>query len=155
MPLLVKGGKYVFGWSGVSEEGRIAVPPEAVEEYGLKGAAEVILMPGSERSGGFGLTTMKLLQNTHYGAVLEEDPRLARFEAPEGEAVEIKSKVYCWVVMEKNGVFSVPPKTLRRYGIEPGGRLLVIRGSGRAVGFIVRGPIVEEAGRHPDIEMFE
>ena len=155
MPSLVKGGKYVFGWSRVGEEGNIAIPPEAIEEYGLKDAAKVILMSGSKESGGFGLTTMKLLRNTSIGAVLEEDMRLSRFEATEGEAVGIGSRTYCWVSMQDNGVFSVPLKTLIDYGIEPRDKLLVVRGSGRALGFIVRGLIVDEAERHEEIEIFE
>jgi hypothetical protein len=35
-----------------------------------------------------------------------------------------------------------------------GDRLLVVRGSGLALGFLERGPIYEEARRHPDIETF-
>jgi hypothetical protein len=154
MPQLVKGGKYVFAWSRVSELGKVVVPPEAVEEYGLENTEKVVLMPGSKRSGGFGLTTVRLLKGTPVGTNVEKEPRLARFEAPEGEPVRIGSKTYCWVGMGKNGIFSVPLKTLRLYGVEPGGKLLVVRGSGRAVGFIVRGPIIEEAERHPEIELF-
>ena len=30
---LVKGGKTVFGWTRISSDGFIHVPPEAVEEY--------------------------------------------------------------------------------------------------------------------------
>ena len=36
MPQLVKGGKYIFGWSKVGKEGKIKIPPEAYEEYNLK-----------------------------------------------------------------------------------------------------------------------
>jgi hypothetical protein len=35
-----------------------------------------------------------------------------------------------------------------------GERLLVVRGSGFALGFVQRGPIYEEALRHPEIEVF-
>ena len=34
MPQLERGGKYVFGWSQVSENGVIVIPGEAVGEYG-------------------------------------------------------------------------------------------------------------------------
>jgi len=33
MPQLVKGGKYVFGWSIISEYGGILIPEEALHEY--------------------------------------------------------------------------------------------------------------------------
>jgi len=38
--------------------------------------------------------------------------------------------------------------------VEPGGRLLAVRGSGRALGFLARGPIYEEALAHPELETF-
>ena len=33
MPRLVKGGKYVYGWSEVGSGGKVAVPDEALAEY--------------------------------------------------------------------------------------------------------------------------
>jgi len=48
----------------------------------------------------------------------------------------------------------VPSETLEAYGISRGDRLLVIRGNGRALGFAVRGPIVEEAERHLELDVF-
>jgi hypothetical protein len=39
--------------------------------------------------------------------------------------------------------------------IAPGERLLVGRGSGRALGFLQKGRIVEEAQNHPEIELFD
>jgi hypothetical protein len=38
--------------------------------------------------------------------------------------------------------------------VQPGDRLLAVRGSGRALGFVARGPIYEEALRHPDLACF-
>ena len=49
----------------------------------------------------------------------------------------------------------LPPRALTAYGIQPGDRLLVIRGSNLGVGFGVRGPIIEEANRHPELEVFD
>ena len=54
MPQLARGGKYVYGWCKVSDGGRIAIPAEAMDDYGLKEHDKVILMSGSRRSGGFG-----------------------------------------------------------------------------------------------------
>jgi hypothetical protein len=36
MPQLVKGGKYVFGWSIVRENNMVKIPAEAFREYGYK-----------------------------------------------------------------------------------------------------------------------
>lgn len=61
MPQLVKGGKYVFGWSKVNSEGKITIPQEAFDEYQFKSGTKAFLLPGSKRSGGFVLTTIHLL----------------------------------------------------------------------------------------------
>lgn len=56
MPQLVKGGKYVFGWSKVNDEGKIVIPSKAFIEYHFKAGEKIILLSGSRTSGGFGLT---------------------------------------------------------------------------------------------------
>ena len=38
--------------------------------------------------------------------------------------------------------------------MRPDGRLLVVRGSGRALGFLARGPIYDQALQHPELETF-
>jgi hypothetical protein len=63
MPQLAKGGKYVFGWSKVGDQGEIVIPLEALEEYNLTTDKNVILMSGSKTSGGFGLTMAESLKN--------------------------------------------------------------------------------------------
>ena len=45
MPQLVKGGKHVFGWSLIGPDGAVMLPPEAVDEYGLYGDSELLLIP--------------------------------------------------------------------------------------------------------------
>ena len=64
MPQLVKGGKYVFGWSRVSSEGKVMIPPEAFSEYHFMAYNTGILIPGSKTSEGFGLTTLESLRNS-------------------------------------------------------------------------------------------
>ena len=154
MPQLVKGGKHVFGWSRVGETGRIVIPPEALREYSMKEAEKLILVPGSRTSGGFGLGALESVKKSPMGAVFEVNPGLGEFQMPEGEIIEYKGKPYCWVELHRGGI-TVPLKKLERYGIGPGDRLLVIRGSGLAIGFTVRGPIVEEARKHNELETFE
>lgn len=84
MPQLVKGGKYVYGWSKVGDTGKIVIPPDAVEEYNLRDGEKVILMPGSSCLGGFGITTVERLQNSLLDSMvapfLETD-----FTIPEGD----------------------------------------------------------------------
>ena len=153
MPQLVKGGKHAFGWSVVGSEGEIALPPEAVEEYEFEEPEWLILIPGSRTSGGFGLGTTKSVGESLIGALIKANPEWARHEGTAGEVVERGGRPYCWAEL-RGGRVVIPLETLAKYGIESGDKLLVIRGSGRALGFAVRGPIVEEADRHPELDVF-
>ncbi|MBN1286632.1 MAG: hypothetical protein JXB47_14635 [Anaerolineae bacterium] len=132
MPQIAKGGKWVFGWVVVGPDGAICVPPEAWQEYEFHAGDEVIFLPGSRRSGGFGLSTMARLGDA---AVRLDVGRRAlgygRFDA--GRRV------------------TLPPDS----GVAPGDRLLAVRGSGRALGFVAQGPIYEAALKYPGIEVFE
>ena len=129
MPQLVKGGKWVFGWVLVGSQGELAIPPEAWDEYGFQAGGEVAFLPGSWRSGGFGLSTPRLL---------EEMTGLLR------------TRVLARGRIAENGQLLVPPAL----GIRPGARLLAIRGSGRALGFAAQGPIYDEALKHPALEVY-
>jgi bifunctional DNA-binding transcriptional regulator/antitoxin component of YhaV-PrlF toxin-antitoxin module len=149
MPQIVKGGKYVFGWSRVGKTGKIIIPEEAAREYGLEGQG--VLLPGSRRSRGFSVTTQLLAGNSPIKRIVDT---VLNISVPEGEVLEIDGKPCCWVTMQ-NGRFTLPVETLERYSINPGDCLLSVRGSGIALGFIVQGPIVEEAKSHLEIQTYE
>jgi hypothetical protein len=153
MPQLVKGGKHVYGWSRVAELGRIPLPPEALRDYCLGEAARLTVIPGSRTSGGFGLGSFTSIRSSPLGSVADALSEQAAFSAPEGEPIQHRGKPCCWVEL-RHGEIRLPPATLKRYGIEPGDDLLVIRGSGLALGLVVRGPIVKEARKHPELERF-
>lgn len=155
MPRIAKGGKYVYGWSRVGSGGRVVIPKEALEEYNLKASDKVILMPGSKRSGGFGLTNVILLEKSRLSVILDENPKLAGFHLPEGEPIEIVGKPYSWVKLNKDGSITVPLKTLKEYGVNLGDLLLSVRGSRVAIGFSVRGPLIDEAKKHSSLRLFE
>jgi bifunctional DNA-binding transcriptional regulator/antitoxin component of YhaV-PrlF toxin-antitoxin module len=154
MPQLVKGGKYTFGWSRVGDTGRIIIPPETLEEWRLKESEKLILIPGSQTSGGFGLGSQESIRGSQLGALADVHRRLEVNLVSEGEVFEFKGRPYSWVKLRHGGI-TIPPGTLEKYGIRIGDRLLVIRGSGLAIGFAVRGPIVEEAKRHRGLAIFE
>jgi hypothetical protein len=151
---LVKGAKHTFGWSAVTNPGTIGIPPEAIAEYGLTDGDRLIAVPGSRTSGGFGLTSSKSVGGSILGVVLKEHPELGEFGIPEGEVVEHQGRSYCWIQL-RHGAIHLSSQTLACYGIRIGDRLLVIRGSGLAVGFAVRGPIIQEAGKHGELPVFE
>ncbi len=129
MPQLVKGGKWVFGWVLVGPQGAVTIPPEAWNEYAFQTEDEVIFVPGSRRSGGFGLSTPRLLEQM--GRPLQARI-LARGRIAENRQVTVPTAI----------------------GVRPGDRLLAVRGSGKALGFVAEGPIYDEALKHPALEVF-
>jgi len=155
MPRLIKGGKHVYGWSEVGSKGMIAVPVEALEDYSLKTPNNVILLSGSRRSGGFVLTNKDLLKKSRLTAILDRNPRLAEFQISEGETVIIAGKPFCWVKLKADGSFVVPLVALKAFVVNPGDHLLSVRGSRFALGFCVKGPLIDEAKKHSSLKLFK
>ncbi|MBN1453981.1 MAG: hypothetical protein JW963_23400 [Anaerolineales bacterium] len=129
MPQLVKGGKWVFGWTIVSSAGEVRIPPEAYAEYGFQSGEQVVFLPGSRRSGGCSVARREMLAGS----------QISRAQRMLGEG---------WVGENERVAFP------SMAGFQTGERLLVVRGSGLALGFVQRGPIYEEALRHAEIEVF-
>jgi len=126
VPRLVKGGKWVYGWVIIGPEGNVTIPPEAWREFGFQIGDETIFIPGSRRSGGFGISTPGLM-----GRVSE---RLA------GGTIRVLARGRF-----EDGRATVPSEV----GVGPGDRLLAVRGSRYRLGFVARGPIYKEALKHP------
>jgi len=154
MPQIVKGGKNVFGWSLVRNDGKVVIPPEAFEEYQLNKDKQAILIPGSKTSGGFGLSSKRILLQSIMKNIFSQNPDLAGYKIPEGELVKINGKKYCWISIQSDGCIILPQKTMKGYGIKSGDYLLSVRGSNFAIGFIARGPIFHEAKKHQEIIEF-
>jgi hypothetical protein len=129
MPQLVKGGKWVFGWTIVSSAGELRIPPDAYAEYGFQSGEPIVFLPGSRRSGGCGV---------------------ARREKLAGSRISLAQRILGEGMVGENERVAFPSVT----GFQTGERLLVVRGSGWALGFVQRGPIYEEALRHAEIEVF-
>ena len=133
MPRLVKGAKWTYGWVLVGPEYKVTIPPEAWSEYGFEAGGEATLLPGSQRSGGFSLSTRELMRQ----AVERTGGRALR-ELGRG-----------WFGKERDVV--LPPAC----GVVPGDRLLTVRGSCYGLGFVARGPIYETALQHPELVCYE
>ena len=154
MPRLVKGGKWVFGWSKISAEGKIVIPPEPLNEYEIHVSDEMVLMSGSKTSGGFSAVKLSRIENSKLSVLLDKFPELRMSRMPGDGVLYDRDRVYYRTSVEKGGTISLAAAILAEYGVKTEDRLLVVRGSGLGPGFIVRGPIVEEARRHPELEVF-
>jgi hypothetical protein len=133
MPRLAKGGKWTYGWVVVGPEGKVTIPPEAWREFGFEAGGEAILLPGSRRSGGFGVSTPEWMSQASErlgGGAMRE---LGRGQFGECGQVVLPSTV----------------------DVKPGDRLLAVRGSRYALGFVARGPVYETALKHPELKVFE
>lgn len=153
MPQLAKGGKHVFGWSIVGPAGEVTVPPAALAEYGLTEGRPAMLIPGSSTSGGFSIVPLESLADSPLGEVLRARPELAAPDLADGTEAVHRGRLHCRVTL-RDGCIAPGAVALARYGATPGDRLLVVRGSGLGVGFAVRGPLVTEAERHLELEVF-
>ena len=157
MPQLVKGGKYVFGWSLVQKNGRIAIPEEAYVEYEFNTCDKIVIIPGSSTSGGFSIAQVNQLKNGPFEeilALLRYSDENKTFQIPEQKLMKLRKRFVCWVKLFNTRYFDLQRETLTVYGIEVGDKLLVCRGSGHALGFIVKGPIVETARKHSELKTF-
>ena len=151
MPQLVKGGKYIFGWSHVSDTGRICIPREAREEYEFRPGEKIILISGSRTSKGFAVTTPRRIQDCAIYRKLSTFKALMNFqELPDG-FIRDKEKIYTWSQLDGKGCFETDKNILALYHVKPGENLLVGRGSGFALAFIKTGKIVKEAQNHPEL----
>jgi hypothetical protein len=126
-----------------------------MKEYHLEPGENVILISGSKTSGGFGISKKSLLEQSKISDILSQNPELANFELEKGKAIKFKGRLYCWVSIENDGVIILPQYTQKAYNIKPGDYLLSIRGSDIALGFAVKGIIIEEAKKHPEIDVFK
>jgi hypothetical protein len=154
MPQLVKGGKYVFGWSRISEKGGIVIPAEAVKEYGLVPHTKVILLSGSKTSGGFIIARKPMLEQSSLGDILTANPDLNNFRIDEGKPIEFKKRMYCWVKIQENNMIILGRQALEAYGIKSGDNLLSGRGSYVGLAMIAKGPIIEHAKTHPELQTY-
>jgi bifunctional DNA-binding transcriptional regulator/antitoxin component of YhaV-PrlF toxin-antitoxin module len=152
MPQLVKGGKYVFGWSRVSESGRIVIPQDAYAEYGYRDGEAVILMSGSRTSGGFSLIRESKFRESPVSIRFRGITAARMSEFRDAKSMKVGSRYVCRTRIRGRGI-TLPHETLLDFGTAEGSMLLVGRGSGLGPGFIARGPIVEEAKKHDELKI--
>ena len=155
MPQIVKGGKYVFGWSIISEDGGVLIPEEARLEYQFNSGERVILIPGSNTSGGFCISRKSVIEQSRLSNILARNPDLAEFRIEEGKTINLGGRSMCWTTISDNDQLLLTPQMLETYGVKPGDHLLVCRGSYVGLGMMAKGPIIQEARKHPKIMVFK
>jgi hypothetical protein len=155
MPQLVKGGKYIFGWTTIKNDLRLRIPDEAFDEYNLGKADKIILMSGSKASGGFGICTpdslIKSKLGDHLTRLLGYQEKTDTFATNNMEIVKSGDRLIWWTYLDKEKYFYLSNELIKLFNLKPGNKLLVARGSGIGPGFIARGVIYNEALKHKNI----
>ena len=103
MPQVNKGGKFVFGESVICLDGRVRLPPQAVDEYRIASEGKVYLFTGSKMTGGFCVTRQGLLLPSKLSHILTETPALLHYEVPDGTFLPYKGRSYCWTAISASG----------------------------------------------------
>ncbi|VVB63716.1 Uncharacterised protein [uncultured archaeon] len=154
MPHITKGGKYIFGWTIIRDEGTIFLPEEVMKEYDLAEFEKVIVISGSKATGGIVVAKNEKIQRSKISNVLSENQRLAKFQITDGELIKYKGRLYCWTAINPGGLIKLPQKVMKELGITSRDNLLVIRGSNMGFVMGVKGPLIEKAKDHPEIPVF-
>lgn len=154
MPQISKGGKYIFGWSRIREDGTVTFPQMAVDEYGLKEETHIYIVSGSKQTGGFCVMTEPLFSNSKLKNILKENPSLAGRSLKEGELISYKGRKYGWLALKENTVH-LPESLLKILEIKIGDTLLSIRSSDIAFTMGVKGRLIDKAHEYQGtIEVF-
>ncbi len=155
MPQMNKGGKYIFGWSVICENGELIFPPSAVKEYKLQDENFVYIVSGSKQTGGFCVMPEPLLSRSKLQHILRENQPLSDRNLQEGELISYKGRKYGWLTL-KNGGVHLPDSLMQTLDIKVGDKLLVIRSSDIAFTLGVRGALIQKAHEYTGvIEVFQ
>ncbi len=151
MPQIAKGGKFVFGWSIISQKGCVKIPEAVYQEYHLYTDDKVILISGSIKSRGFCVSNYTLMKRTVFNALFTDHPEIKDYSSDEGHCIMYKKRLYCWLKINPEGILRLPDQTMKSFAVKPGDRLLSIRGSNVAQVFALKGPIVTAAVNYEGI----
>lgn len=141
MPQLNKGGKFVFGLSELHGDLSVVIPPQAFKEYHVEEDDSLIIFTGSKSSGGFCVTSERMLGQSELSKILAEEPSLRN---PESEWMAYKGRKYRAV--KRNGsMVLLTEEDLRTLGITIGDILMCVRSSDIAFTFMHHGPLMERS----------
>lgn len=144
MPQMTKGGKYIFGWSKIGQNGELTFPTMAVKEYNLQEETCIYIVSGSKQTGGFSVMTEPLLSHSKLKNILKENPSLADKSLREGELIVYKGRKYGWLTLNEDTVH-LPEDLMKNFDIEIGDKLLAIRSSDIAFTMGVKGTLIDKA----------
>ncbi|MFA5728058.1 MAG: hypothetical protein WC957_01395 [Candidatus Neomarinimicrobiota bacterium] len=155
MPQLVKGGKYVFGWTLVNNGLKVRIPDETFEEYKLIETDKLIILSGSKSSGGFSIIAPNSIINSKLSnniiRLVGYKKETNSFTIDKLEIIKQGDRMISWTSLDKERYFRLSIKLISILNIKIGDKLLVGRGSGLGPAYIAKGTIFQEALKHKDL----
>lgn len=147
MPQMTKGGKYIFGWSEIKEDGKLSFPTMVIDEYKLEKEKYIYIVSGSKQTGGFCVLPELLLANSKLNSILVKNKCLAERSLKEGELILYKGRMYGWLSLEGTNV-NLPQSLMDSLGVSIGDKLLAIRSSNIAFTMGFRGSLIDKANNY-------
>lgn len=144
MPQMTKGGKYIFGWSKIKEDGKLSFPTMAIKEYKLEKEKYIYIVSGSKQTGGFCVMSEVLLSDSKLNSILVRNKCLAERSLKEGELILYKGRMYGWLSLNGTNV-NLPQSLMDFFGVNIGDKLLAIRSSNIAFTMGFRGSLIDKA----------
>jgi len=158
MPQLVKGGKYIFGWAVLKNGLTVRIPGETCDEYKFEKSENVVLLPGSNTSGGFIILRTATLKNSVPGKRISQlinySEESGAFLWTEPKIIQNKGKIICCTYVDSQKNIRLSKEIVGLFQLQTGNKLLVGRGSGLGPACIAKGPIYREALKHEDLLIF-
>lgn len=131
----------MFGLSEIHRDLKVVIPPEAFDEYCCQDDESLIIFTGSKSSGGFCVTSKRMLSLSELSKILADNPDLCEAEC---EWIAYKGRKYRAVKRHEN-VLQLTEVDLRMLGIAKGDFLMCVRSSDIAFTFMHHGPLLERS----------
>lgn len=131
----------MFGLSELHKDLTVVIPPKAFDEYRCQDDEFMIIFTGSKSSGGFCVTSKRMLGQSELGKILAANPDLCEAES---EWQAYKGRKYRAVKRNKN-VLQLTEADLRMLGIAKSDFLMCVRSSDIAFTFMHHGPLLERS----------
>lgn len=145
MPQLNKGGKFIFGFSLIRDNLLIQLPKEAVDEYQIMQDSAVILFTGSKSTGGFCVTSKRLLAKSKLQHILAACEGVSSYSIPPYVFIPFKGRSYCWAPLNSSGQIQLTMEAMNFLKLHTGNKLMCIRSSDIAFTMGLKGTLLERA----------
>lgn len=150
MPQLNKGGKFVFGWSKITDDFEITIPSQAIQEYDIVSEGRVILISGSKTTEGIIVSRLSLIKNSIFSNIFLRYPNFKNYSTKELELLPYKGRLYTWAYITPEGKLKLNNTIMEKLNLKIGSQLMSIRSSNIAFTMGAYGPLIKKGNEFPE-----